>query len=177
MEMRYLQNQLSDAHTEQLCVVTINNSLEGFPSSFVEIKKIKGGVFLKEYFKISTIDESQLNVMLSRGWEVIETSKRNTDGDEYVSYHIGFPIRKALEIALDVLKEYDNHDFRLKLIESVAEEINANLDDYEPTSRLFNYASDSVTDIYEKTDFLLSGNDFPKYRKMKKEELDYNIEF
>lgn len=123
---------------------------------------------MKEYYKISTASEGNLNNYLDKGWEVIETAKFKGEYDEHIVYHIGFPLKKAFELAMKVLKTVDKHDLRLEILERTATEIGEDISNYSPARG--SKVDNSLVEILEITDFLMSGIENPRYYKQDENE-------
>lgn len=128
---------------------------------------------MKEYYKISTTDESQLNRLLEKGWEVIETSKSKGEYDEYITYHIGFPLTKAFENAMKILKSYEKYNLRIELLEKIAEDAGEDISNYSTLKG--RRENNALVEMLELTDFIISGVDFPKYYKQKQQEDSENL--
>ena len=129
------------------------------------------GKLMREYFKVTSVSERELNKYLDKGWEVIETVKSKEDYGEYVNYHIGFPLRAAFEISKGILKAYEKYELKPQLLQAEAEKIGEDLSEYETFTG--QDADNSLVELLEQMDFILTRKDNPKYYKRSEMSLEF----
>ena len=106
-----------------------------------------------------------------KGWEVIETVKSREEYGEYVNYHIGFPLRSAFEISKRILNLYERHSLKSQLLEVEADEIGEDLSEYEDLTG--DSVDNSLVELLEQLDFILTEKINPKYYKKREINDDF----
>lgn len=76
------------------------------------------------YMQVDIVNSDEINNYLSKGWEIIETIKINTDCSQFetrINYHIGLSAKVMVDKLITIIKDSEEHDLKKKLYEYVAE--------------------------------------------------------
>lgn len=77
---------------------------------------------MKEYMGlIVTHYLDEVDTYLKDGWEIIETAKYEEGSETRIDYHLGLPARAFADQLLEVIRTYEKHGLKEKLMEAVAE--------------------------------------------------------
>lgn len=78
---------------------------------------------MRQYVEIDSCYTRQINDKLADGWEVIDkTTSVHPDGEETMTYHIGYPAEKRIEDLKGIIKKYESFGLKEVLFDKVAEE-------------------------------------------------------
>lgn len=123
------------------------------------------------YLKIEVVSEKEINKYLTKGWEVIDTTKELLgDGKSTIlQYHVGYPVSKHIQNLIEIIKEYEKFGFKEKLFKNKAQEYNENLEDYD-TSGFFN-ANTNLTNFLKNYEYIVNGKEVEYYKNPKNENV------
>lgn len=115
---------------------------------------------MKEYMRLTTAcRQSDANRYLREGWEIIEMVKTNEkDEDRQFIYHLGLPAKALAKQLLKVIRTYEKHGFKTKLMETVAELNGEDVSNYRFQSgkARFNYEKTKTTRFIEEYEWFVN---------------------
>lgn len=117
---------------------------------------------MKNYSSINVVTGSEINEYIQKGWEIIDTSRYSYDGganNVELQYHIGYPLQRKYEELLSLVKLFEEHGFKEKLFEKIAESEGVNLQEFS-TKR--GYTLDQTYEVVQfmvKYESIVNGKD------------------
>ena len=88
---------------------------------------------MTKYVRVyETSDSTEANKLIKNGWDLISPSTEVTSDGEgtYVRYNLGLSYKEYTNKLLSVIKDYEKHGYKDKLLKKVEEELNDKIDNY-----------------------------------------------
>ena len=90
------------------------------------------------YSRITTATESNIQRYLNNGWILIDTTKSfHGPDDTSVTYHIGYPFSRREQDLIEIIRLYEEYDFKEKLFNRIAEKNDDKINNYDSYSSAF----------------------------------------
>lgn len=106
---------------------------------------------MKEYVRIDTVGEGEVESFLADGWEIIETTKDLFDHETTrIRYHVGLSARTLLEKYKSIIDDYERFGFKDELFRKIAEENGEDITKYSSSGKTTNDKTPMYMEKYYK---------------------------
>ncbi len=100
----YLEKGLGIARNLNIQLINYND----LSTKKDEVKKEEGTISMAKYCRIQKMDANFVDSYLSKGWELIDTTKElSSFGETTITYHLGYPINSYIDDLKGIIKKYE----------------------------------------------------------------------